>query len=78
MATGCLLLPVPGGGGPRGTVSLNLTTPLLTALAVVNIVLVVAGARRPTQLSIAGGIVVLAVVLLKDWVEGLVYLLTLP
>lgn len=58
--------------------SLNLTTPLLTALAVVNVVLIVAGARRPARLSIGGGIVVLSVLLLKDWVEGLVYLLALP
>jgi hypothetical protein len=59
-------------------VDLNLTTPFLAALAVVNVVVILAGAPRRLQLGVGGGLVVLTAWLLKDWVEGLVYLNTLP
>jgi len=57
---------------------LNLTTPLLTALAVANALLIVNQASRRIQLTIGTGLVVLAGLLLKDWVEGLAYLIFMP
>jgi len=56
----------------------NLTTPLLTALAVANALLIVNKASRRIQLTIGTGLVVLAGLLLKDWVEGLAYLMFMP
>ena len=57
---------------------LNLTPPLLTALAVANALLIVNQASRRIQLTIGTGLVVLAGLLLKDWVEGLAYLIFMP
>jgi hypothetical protein len=59
-------------------VDLNFTTPLLAILAVVNVVVILARAPRRVQLGIGGGVVLVSALLLKDWVEGLVYLTTLP
>ena len=57
---------------------LNVTTPLLTALAVVNALLILGGASRRTQLGVGVGLILLSVLLLKDWIEGLLYLLRMP
>ena len=57
---------------------LNFTTPLLTALTVANALLIVAGASRRIQLVVGGGLIVLSGLLFKDWIEGLVYLLSMP
>jgi len=59
-------------------VGLNVTTPLLTALAVVNALLILGGASRRTQLGVGVGLILLSVLLLKDWIEGLLYLLRMP
>jgi hypothetical protein len=59
-------------------VGLNVTTPLLTALAIVNALLIVAGASRRTQLGVGVGLILLSALLLKDWIEGLLYLLLMP
>jgi hypothetical protein len=59
-------------------VGLNVTTPLLTALAIVNALLIVGGASRRTQLSVGAGLILLSALLLKDWIEGLLYLLRMP
>jgi hypothetical protein len=59
-------------------VELNFTTPLLAALAVVNAVAVLARAPRRVHLVVSAGIVGLAAVLLKDWLQGLIYLTSLP
>ena len=57
---------------------LNVTTPLLTALAIVNALLIVGGASRRTQLGVGVGLILLSALLLKDWIEGLLYLLRMP
>ena len=57
---------------------LNVTTPLLTALAVVNALLILGGASRRTQLGVGVGLILLSALLLKDWIEGLLYLLRMP
>ena len=57
---------------------LNVTTPLLTALAVVNALLIAVGASRRTQLGVGVGLILLSALLLKDWIEGLLYLLRMP
>jgi len=59
-------------------VGLNVTTPLLTALAIVNALLIVGGASRRTQLGVGVGLILLSALLLKDWIEGLLYLLRMP
>lgn len=59
-------------------VNLDFTSPLLTALAVVNVVLIAISAPRSAQLSVGGGVVLLSGLLLKDWVLGLVYLVQMP
>jgi len=57
---------------------LNVTTPLLTALALANACLIARGASRRTQLGVGAGLLALSGLLFKDWVEGLVYLLLMP
>ncbi|OLB96308.1 MAG: hypothetical protein AUH30_13010 [Candidatus Rokubacteria bacterium 13_1_40CM_68_15] len=57
---------------------LNVTTPLLTALAIVNALLIAGGAPRRMQLSVGAGLILLSALLLKDWIEGLLYLLLMP
>ena len=57
---------------------LNVTTPLLTALAIVNALLIVAGASRRARLGVGVGLILLSALLLKDWIEGLLYLLWMP
>ena len=57
---------------------LNVTTPLLTALALVNACLIVTGASRRTQIGVSASLIVLSGLLFKDWIEGLVYLVLMP
>jgi hypothetical protein len=59
-------------------VGLNVTTPLLTALAILNALLIVGGASRRTRLGVGVALILLSALLLKDWIEGLLYLLLMP
>jgi len=58
--------------------ALNLTTPLLMALALLNVALLFFRASRRLKLGVGVAIAGLASVLLKDWLEGLLYLLQMP
>ena len=58
--------------------SLDLTIPLLVAAAAANVVCVARGAPRRWQLALGLWVVGLSAILLKSWVEGLVYLLLMP
>src|SRR5262249_59126074 len=57
---------------------LNVTTPLLTMLAIANTLLIVTEASRRTQLSVAVGLIVVSALLLKEWIEGFASLLLMP
>ena len=59
-------------------VGLNVTTPLLTMLAIVNTLLIATDASRRTRLSVAAGLIVLSGLLFKEWIEGFIYLLLMP
>ena len=59
-------------------VGLNVTTPLLTMLAIVNTLLIATEASRRTRLSVAAGLIVLSGLLFKEWIEGFIYLLLMP
>ncbi len=57
---------------------LNLAIPLLAALALVNVALVFYPAPRRLRLVVGFVLMGLSSLLLKDWIEGLVYLLLMP
>lgn len=57
---------------------LDPTTPLLVALALLNAALVVARASLRAQLFVGLGLVVLSSILLRDWIEGALYLALMP
>ena len=63
---------------PDVLVGLNVTTPLLTMLAIVNTLLIATDASRRTRLSVAAGLIVLSGLLFKEWIEGFIYLLLMP
>ena len=58
--------------------SLNLAIPVLTALALLNVALVFYPVPRRVRFLVGVGLVGLSSLLLKDWVEGLLYLLLMP
>ena len=57
---------------------LNLTTPLLAALALLNAALIFYSGSRRVRLLIAVSLVGLSSLLLKDWLEGFLYLVLMP
>jgi hypothetical protein len=58
--------------------SLDLTIPLLAVAAAANAVCVARGASRRWQLALGLCVVGLSAILLKSWIEGLVYLILMP
>lgn len=56
----------------------NLTTPLLAALALLNTALIFYPGPRRVRLLIAVSLVGLSSLLLKDWIEELLYLVLMP
>ena len=60
------------------SVTLDLTTPLLAALALLNAACVFYAVSRRVQLFVGVALVGLALWLLTDWVEGLLYLVRMP
>lgn len=58
--------------------ALNLAIPLLTALALLNVALAFYPASRRLRVLIGVGLVGLSSLLLKEWVDGLLYLLLMP
>ncbi len=57
---------------------LNLTTPLLAALALLNTALILYSGSRRVRLLVAVSLVGLSSLLLKDWLEGFLYLVLMP
>jgi hypothetical protein len=57
---------------------LNLTTPLLAALALLNTALIFYSGSRRVRLLVAVSLVGLSSLLLTDWLEGFLYLVLMP
>ncbi len=57
---------------------LNLTTPLLATLALLNTALIFYRGPRRVRLLITVSLVGLSSLLLKDWIEELLYLVLMP
>ncbi len=57
---------------------LNVTTPLLATLALLNAALIFYPGPRRVRLLVAVSLVGLSSLLLKDWLEGLLYLFLMP
>jgi hypothetical protein len=58
--------------------SLDLTIPLLAVAAAANFACVLRGAARRWQVALGLCLAALSGVLLKSWIEGLVYLMLMP
>ena len=58
--------------------SLDLTIPLLAVAAAANVACVLRGAPRRWQVALGVCLAVLSGLLLKSWIEGLVYLIVMP
>jgi hypothetical protein len=58
--------------------SLDLTIPLLAVAAAANVVCLARGVPRRWQIALGLCVVGLSAILLKSWVEGLVYLAMMP
>jgi hypothetical protein len=76
--TGLVLTALLGGGFLSRHMELNLTTPLLTALALINLALIFHPVSRRMKLLIGVAMVGLSSLLLKDWLDGLLYILHMP
>jgi hypothetical protein len=76
--TGLILTVLLGGGFLTLQVELNLTTPLLTVFTLINLVLIFYPVSRQMKLLIGVAMVGLSVLLLKDWLDGLLYILRMP
>lgn len=76
--TGLILTALLGGGFLALQMELNLTIPLLTVLALINLVLIFYPVSRRMKLLIGVVIAGLSVLLLKDWLDGLLYILHMP
>lgn len=57
---------------------LNLTTPLVVALALLNAAFLFYPSPRRVRLLVAVSLVGLSTLLLKDWIEGVLYLVLMP
>ena len=57
---------------------LNLTTPLLATLALLNAALIFYPGPRRVRLLVAVSLFGLSSLLLKDWIEGFLYLVLMP